>query len=117
MRELDQRHKERMAAIEKGLDPYPGQADPPLPELPVRAAGSDRLPSRFLLRGLMWLGVGLAVALSSGVNGVRWSAFLGWIAAAIGGAQVVYYVVEGRRAAPLPPASSREQPPGTDQGA
>jgi hypothetical protein len=114
MRELDQRHKERMAAIEKGLDPYAGQEETST----AGAAAADvhgRPPSRFLLRALTWLGVGLAVALGSEANGASWSAFLGWIAAAIGAAQVVYYLMEGRRPR-VPPSAPREQPPGADKG-
>jgi hypothetical protein len=118
IRELDQRHKERMAAIEKGLDPY--AAAPPDTRAsdtsaPARVDRPDGPQARFLLRALTWLGVGLAVALSSEASGVRFSAFVGWIAAAVGGAQVAYYFIEGRRQA-VPPAAPREQPPGTDKG-
>jgi len=52
MHEVDCRHKERMAAIEKGLD-LPPESLPPPEQLPPR--------SRYLLRGLIWLGVGLAI--------------------------------------------------------
>src|SRR5262249_12937748 len=50
--EIDCRHKERMAAIEKGLE-LPTEA------LPQPATMAPR--SRHLLRGLVWLGVGLAL--------------------------------------------------------
>src|SRR6185437_10792802 len=103
MRELDQRHRERMAAIEKGLDPTYGTgtgtdgADTP------RAAAPwiyERHQPRYLLRGLVWLGVGLAFVFSAGSASGNWAALPGWIAAAVGGAYLVYYMMEGRRSAP-----------------
>src|SRR6202035_201450 len=50
--EVDCRHKERMAAIEKGLE-LPPESLPEPAQMPPRA--------RYLLRGLIWLGVGLAL--------------------------------------------------------
>ena len=47
MHEVDCRHKERMAAIEKGLELPPESPPPPEQTLPR---------SRYLLRGLIWLG-------------------------------------------------------------
>ncbi len=87
--EIDCRHKERMAAIEKGL------------ELPLGAAsgdGSDGAPrSRYLLRGLIWLGVGLALTF----GGRDWlrapMGGSGWIAVAVGAAYLIFYFVEGRK--------------------
>src|SRR5437764_13252246 len=52
MHEIDCRHKERMAAIEKGLE-LPPESLPQPAQMPPR--------SRYLLRGLIWLGVGLAL--------------------------------------------------------
>jgi hypothetical protein len=98
--EVDCRHKERMAAIEKGLELPPESL--PLPEqMPPRA--------RYLLRGLIWLGVGLALALTFGVHerfGIQAGSF-GWIAVAVGAAYLIFYFVEGRKAA----VSEREAPP------
>ena len=113
MRELDQRHRERMAAIEKGLDPfYPGAgsgtAEAPHPAGPGTA---DRPPPRYLLRGLLWLGVGLAFVFGAGSSVGTWAVLPGWIAAGVGGAYVAYYMMEGRRSPPPP----RERPPGRDQ--
>jgi hypothetical protein len=85
--EADCRHKERMAAIEKGLDLLPESA-PQREQMPVR--------SRTLLRGLIWLGVGLAIKLGArdlsppSLNG------LGWIPIAVGAAYLIFYFVEGR---------------------
>jgi hypothetical protein len=101
--EADCRHKERMAAIEKGLELPP---DPPAPpaQTPPR--------SRYLLRGLIWLGVGLAITFG-GQDWLRESmGGSGWIAVAIGAAYLVFYVVEGFRA----PVAKREEPAsGSDQ--
>lgn len=97
LHEVDCRHKERMAAIEKGLD-LPPEAPPPA-QMPPRA--------RYLLRGLIWLGVGLAITFgvhnqfAAGVGG------LGWIAVAVGAAYLIFYFVEGRKAA----VSERQAPP------
>src|SRR5947199_8537605 len=52
MHEIDCRHKERMAAIEKGLE-LPPESLPQPAQMPPR--------SRYLLRGLILLGVGLAL--------------------------------------------------------
>jgi hypothetical protein len=100
MQELDNRHKERMAAIDKGLDLPP---DPVSEQIVAareagivgREARGGGAGSRYLLRGLIWLGVGLAVALTD--NGFR---DYGWIGVAVGVAYLIYYAVEGRREAP-----------------
>ena len=115
MRELDQRHKERMAAIDKGLDPHAPQEARERFEAAVAPGPGGPVPRQHLLRGLIWLGVGLAVALGSGELGFYgfWS-FLGWIAAAVGGAYVVYYMLEGRRLRPTAPPA--ERPRDGDQG-
>lgn len=103
MHEVDCRHKERMAAIEKGADLPPE----PLPQ-------PDRVPSRsrYLLRGLVWLGIGLAITfggrdwLQDSVGGS------GWIAVAVGIAYLIFYFVEGLRAS----VAKREEPAaGADQ--
>jgi uncharacterized protein DUF6249 len=103
--EIDCRHKERMAAIEKGLELPPDSVPPPAP-MPPR--------SRYLLRGLIWLGVGLAVTF----GGRDWlqapMGGAGWIAVAIGAAYVIFYLVEGRRTdvpKQEPPAASGDQAP------
>ena len=105
MREIDCRHKERMAAIEKGLEL--------LPE-PVAQPEQMAPRSRYLLRGLIWLGIGLA--LTFGVHdrfGSQTGSF-GWIAVAVGAAYLIFYFVEGRKAA-VPkreaPASGSDQTP------
>jgi hypothetical protein len=103
MHEVDCRHKERMAAIEKGLELPPESLPQPMPPR-----------SRYLLRGLIWLGVGLAITfggrdwLQAPIGGS------GWIAIAVGAAYLIFYFVEGRTAsAPKleEPASGGDQRP------
>ena len=79
IREVETRHRERMAAIDKGL-PIP--ADPP---------PRPRKPSSPLLRGLIWLGVGLAMVYSRLDEDLS---KLGWIPAAVGAAYLIYAIVE-----------------------
>jgi hypothetical protein len=113
MRELDQRHTERMAAIDKGLDPFPPQETRERAEGAVVPGPDGTGSHRQLLRGLLWLGVGLAVALGSGGLGYGFWSFMGWIAAAVGAAYVIYYVLEGRKH-PTAPASP-PPPPDTNR--
>lgn len=98
MREVDSRHKERMAAIEKGLELPPEALPPPPQPMPPR--------SRYLLRGLIWLGVGLAITF----GGRDWlrapTGGSGWIAVAVGAAYLIFYFVEGLR----PSAPKSEEP-------
>jgi hypothetical protein len=103
--EVDCRHKERMAAIEKGLE-LPPESLPQPAQMPPRA--------RYLLRGLIWLGVGLALTF-----GVRdWFGTqiggCGWIVVAVGAAYLIFYFVEGRKAAvsesEAPPSGSGQSP-------
>jgi hypothetical protein len=89
MREVEGRHRERLAAIEKGL-PIP--ADPP-PQ--PRRQGSP------LLRGLIWLGVGLAIVYSRVDDEF---CRLGWIPAAVGAAYLIFYIVESLKERSNPPS-------------
>src|SRR6266481_5374151 len=103
MREIDCRHRERMAAIEKGLE-LPPEPHPEAAQMAPRA--------RYLLRGLIWLGVGLAITF----GGRNWlqapMGGSGWIAVAVGVAYLIFYFVEGRKTA----APKREAPAsGSDQ--
>jgi Domain of unknown function (DUF6249) len=88
--ELDCRHKERMAAIEKGLELPP---EPPLETAPMAPR------ARYLLRGLIWLGVGLALTF----GGRDWlrapMGGTGWVAVAVGAAYLIFYFVEGHKTA------------------
>ena len=101
--EIDCRHKERMAAIEKGLE-LPPESPPQPATMPPR--------SRYLLRGLVWLGVGLAITFGGRdwLQGPLGGA--GWIVVAIGAAYLIFYLVEGRTTAvpkDEPPASGGDQ--------
>jgi Domain of unknown function (DUF6249) len=105
LHEVDCRHKERMAAIEKGLE-LPPDSLPQPEQVPPR--------SRYLLRGLIWLGVGLAITF----GGHDWlrapMGGSGWIAVAVGAAYLIFYVVEGRPASvpkPEEPAPRTNQTP------
>ena len=98
--EVDCRHKERMAAIEKGLE-LPPESLPPPAQMPPRAL--------YLLRGLIWLGVGLALTFGThGSFGTHMGGFggFGWIAVAVGAAYLIFYFVEGRKVA----VSERQAP-------
>ncbi|HWS63725.1 MAG TPA: DUF6249 domain-containing protein [Steroidobacteraceae bacterium] len=103
VREIDCRHRERMAAIEKGLE---------LPPEPHVEAAQMAPRARYLLRGLIWLGVGLAITF----GGRNWlqapMGGSGWIAVAVGVAYLIFYFVEGRKTA----GPKREEPaPGSNQ--
>jgi hypothetical protein len=101
--ELDCRHKERMAAIEKGLE-LPPESLPQPAQMPPRA--------RYLLRGLIWLGVGLALTFAVRDWFGAETGGLGWIGVAVGAAYLIFYFVEGRKAT----VSQHEAPPsGSDQ--
>jgi hypothetical protein len=97
---VEAHHKERMAAIERGMDL------PPLPEAFFKSFSSDRKP-RHLLTGMIWtfVGAGLFVALRE-VAGrdVAWFAL---IPIGVGLALLIYYFVEGRKLREPPTAETR----------
>ncbi len=85
-------HKERLAAIEKGVEL------PPLPPEFVGAGPKGR--PRYLLRGLIWLFVGLGILVAlSGISrpGAEKSWLLGFLPTGVGLAYLIYYFVEGKR--------------------
>lgn len=79
------RHKERMAALEKGIDLPP---DPP--EMDIRRP-------RFLLKGLVWSFTGAGVYIALDALAGADEAKLGVIPVAVGLAYLVYYAVQGRK--------------------
>jgi hypothetical protein len=84
-------HKERMAAIEKGIEV------PPLaPEFFQDSRRRIRTPSDYLRRGLVLLLVGGAIAFALERSGDHDSVW-GLVPAAIGVAYLVFYFLEGRR--------------------
>ena len=97
---VEAHHKERMAAIERGMEL------PPLPESFFKSFGNDRKP-RHLLTGMIWLfvGIGLFVALREVASeDIAWFALM---PIGVGLALLIYYFVEGRKLAPQPPAQAR----------
>jgi Domain of unknown function (DUF6249) len=86
-------HLERMAAIEKGIE------CPPWPDRLLADEDAPPSPRRHLLKGLVWLFIGLAasVAVYATVDFRR--ALFGLIPIGIGLAHLIYYFVEGRREA------------------
>ncbi len=99
LQRADLRHRERMAAIDKGLELPP---DPP----DVDPKGGD--DARFLRHGLVLLAVGVTVAaalIQIPDKDIPW--LFGFIPAAIGIAYLVYYGIRARSAASrTPPAPS-----------
>ena len=90
-------HQERMAAISKGIELPPLPEDlfqdweKPQPSLP-------KTPRDSLLKGLVWLFVGLAIVIAvGGIKGME-EGMLGLIPAGVGLAHLIYYFVEGRKA-------------------
>jgi hypothetical protein len=95
-------HRERMAAIERGLLPPGALTDPQHEERPPEEGGKP--PANYLRRGLFWFcpGAGLVafslLFLADVSAGIRLPIMGVSIAlAGIGAAQLVIYVVEGER--------------------
>jgi len=85
LQRVDLRHKERLAAMEKGL------------ELPPETIDTDVRRPRFLLRGLVWTFVGIAAYFPlRGLAGTEES-MLAMIPLAVGLAYLIYYFVQGRK--------------------
>ena len=89
-------HQERMAALEKGVEL------PPLPDYLVTDDARPLRPyhpRRYLLKGLIWLfvGIGLGVALWACAD---WEpALFSLILIGVGLAYLIYYFVEGKKEA------------------
>ena len=84
-------HQERMAAIEKGIE------CPPWPDSVLADEESSPSPRPHLLKGLVWLFIGVAggVAVFATVA-FNWALF-GLVPIGIGAAHLIYYFVEGRK--------------------
>jgi hypothetical protein len=93
---LEQRHRERMAAIEKGIE-LPADANDP--EAQLELAKAMRKP-RYLLRGLVLTAIGGALVTSWSGPSDNVILSLGWVVTAIGVATLIYYAVEGRKEKP-----------------
>jgi len=97
MQRVELRHRERLAAIEKGLEipPDPSEAEPPQLRRP-----------RYLLRGLIWLFVGIGVFAGLWQTGPQGAPYLfGLIPSGVGLAYLLFYFIEGRHEAKDGPAT------------
>jgi len=86
-------HQERMAAIEKGTE------CPPWPERLLEEEATPPSPRRHLLKGLVWLFIGLAATVAVYATFDLSHALFGLIPIGIGLAHLIYYFVEGKREA------------------
>jgi hypothetical protein len=87
---VESHHKERMAAIERGMEL------PPLPDALFSSFKSNRRP-RYLLSGMIWLFTGLAAFTALWRVANDDVAFFALIPAAVGVALLLYYFIEGRK--------------------
>jgi hypothetical protein len=92
-RAMELLHTERMAAIERGME---------IPAAPLELLGDQILKSKrprtALLPGLVWLFVGIAIAVSRlSLDGHDAPLMVGLIPAGIGLAYLIYYFVEERK--------------------
>lgn len=96
---IELHHRERLAAIEKGVEV------PPLAEGLLES--KEVSPHRTLLRGLVWLfvGIGLLFALPWVDDELR---YIGLIPGGVGLAYLIYYFMVGRKEAERAAAASRE---------
>jgi hypothetical protein len=96
---LEQRHRERMAAIEKGIE-WPLDLSSDAGDVPGR---SIKPASRYLLQGLICLGIGIALLISSVTIMPAELQLPGGILAAIGAALIIFYLATGRSTPPTTP--------------
>lgn len=86
---VEAHHRERLAAIERGMD------IPALPESFYNAPSSLSRP-RYLLNGMVWLFVGIALFVALRSVAGEDVAWFGLIPAGVGLAFLIYYAIEGR---------------------
>jgi Domain of unknown function (DUF6249) len=84
-------HKERMAAIDKGMEV------PPLPAEFFQDGRRKRAPSDYLRRGLILVFLGAAITAALYVN-ARQAYLWGLVPVAVGAAQLLFYFLESRKA-------------------
>lgn len=87
---VDANHRERLAAIERGMEL------PALPESFYQSIKPARRSS-YLLPGLIWLFVGIGIFVALGAIAGEDVRYLGLIPAGVGLAFLIYYFVEGRK--------------------
>jgi hypothetical protein len=85
-------HKERLAAIERGMEP------PPLPAELFNGGARTKGAGAYLLRGLIWLAIGLGILVSIRPLVGAEESLLGLIPTGIGFAYLIYCFAEARRA-------------------
>ncbi|MDB6037996.1 MAG: hypothetical protein JWM99_1837 [Verrucomicrobiales bacterium] len=94
---FEMHHRERMAAIEKGI------SVPPLPDGfldDLTGSGNKTCtPASALLKGLVWLFLGISLSIVIFVIRHDARACLGLIPASIGVAYLLFYLMEGRKSA------------------
>jgi hypothetical protein len=83
---VEAHHRERMAAIERGID---------IPALPDSYFKQNRRP-RHLLTGMIWLFVGISIFISLGAVAGDDVRYFGLIPAGVGLAFLLYHLLEGR---------------------
>ncbi|MGB5103419.1 MAG: DUF6249 domain-containing protein [Steroidobacteraceae bacterium] len=98
---VEANHKERLAAIERGME------IPSLPESFYQSLKPARRSS-YLLPGLIWLFVGIGLFIALGAVAGEEVKYFGVIPGGVGLAFLVYYFVEGRK---LPPTTPDTRPP------
>lgn len=89
---VEAHHKERMAAIERGMEIAP------LPEAFYGPLDRNKYP-RHLLTGMIWLFIGIALFLALGAVAGEDVRFFGLIPAGVGAAFLIYYFIEGKHEA------------------
>jgi hypothetical protein len=89
---VEAHHKERMAAIERGMELSA------LPEAFYGPLDRNKRP-RHLLTGMVWLFIGIALFLALGAVAGEDVRFFGLIPAGVGLAFLIYYFIEGRHEA------------------
>ena len=87
---VESHHRERLAAIERGMD------IPPLPESFYNPVPRSRGP-RYLLTGMIWLFLGIGLFIALGALAGTEVGLLGVIPGGVGLAYLLYYLIEGRR--------------------
>jgi hypothetical protein len=98
---VEAHHRERMAAIERGMDLAP------LPESFFMGLEKKRRPGTALLAGLIWLFVGIGLFVALGAVAGEDVRYFALIPSGIGLAFLIYYFVEGRKEAATTEATGK----------
>jgi hypothetical protein len=93
---VEAHHKERLAAIERGMEIAP------LPDSFYQGSRPARRSS-YLLPGLVWLFIGIGLFIALGAVAGEDVRYFGLVPAGVGLAMLIYYFVEGRKLPPVGP--------------